>query len=134
MKKIILPIFVALMATVLFTSCEKDMTDDELRTELQNQVFTGSNDSGSFTLNLASATFELDEPDTVEEDGTVWENISTGTWIVTNGELILSIVAVDGDVFLATAKLAIEKSGKRLQLPTWNGAAYNGPTVQLDRK
>jgi len=134
MKKIILPIFVVLMATVMFTSCSDDMTDDELKTELQNQVFTGKNDSGNFTLNLASSTFELDEPDTVEDDGTVWDNISKGSWVVTNGDLILSITEVDGDQFTATAKVAIEKKGKRLQLPTWNGASYNGPTVQLDRK
>lgn len=137
MKKFILPIFVALMATVAFNSCKDDtdeMTDADLKVALQNKVFTGSNSTGAYTLNLASSTFELDEPNTTDGDGTVWDNISKGNWDVVQGKLILTITSIDGSSYVNAATVTIEKEGERLQFPTFDGATYSGPVVQLDVK
>ncbi len=133
MKKIILPIFVALMATVSFSSCEKEETTDaDLKAELQNSVYTGSNSQGDYTLNLQLTTFELDEPNTVE-GLQVWQNVSTGTWTVTDGQLIMLFTEIDGASVDYDATVEIERKGKQLQFPTWDGASYNGATVLLKK-
>ncbi len=86
MKKFIYVMFVALMATVSFTSCDEteEMTDTELYAAiLSNAAYSGADaDEDVATLVFTQSSYIL----TYTEYGV----FSTGTWDVVEGELVLT--------------------------------------------
>ncbi len=112
MKKFILPIFVALMATVCFVACSDDtdeMSDEELKVAIINIKDYSNGQTGSdyeeiiFTTDLAVWTWDDDV-------------IAQGTWTVINKEVVITD-NVNGTYTQVgkTSKLTVLKEGKELK-------------------
>ena len=130
MKKILFAMFAIILATVSFTSCEKDEeTDAEILAKISNSAFSGKDNGGyTYTLTLGASDFTLIEP-----DGTTnyeWK----GSYSVTNGRLILSIATLDNEP--TGGKFDLEIKGTTIMFPTYVAADkdYTGPVVQLKKK
>ncbi|MDR1678428.1 MAG: hypothetical protein LBR81_01460 [Prevotellaceae bacterium] len=108
MKKFIFAMFVALVATISFTSCDdtEKMSDNELSGKLlEYSVFKGLEGEDAATLTLLSATtYKL-----VYDD---LGSYSEGTWEVIDGQLILT--GQDGQNPNGIGEIA--KEGKKLSI------------------
>ncbi len=126
MKKLLFPLFVALMATVFMTSCsEEEKTDAEILAELASSTFTGKDAANdTYTLVLGATDFSLTEP-----DATNWQ----GSFTVVNGDLKLTIASMDGVATTGTFTLRVD--GKSVFFKTWNTATqqYDGVEVELKK-
>ena len=132
MKKILFAMFAIMLATVSFTSCEKDEeTDAEILAKISNSVFSGKDTAGNtYTLTLDATNFTLIEP-----DGTSASYEWKGTYRVLNGRLILTVVSLDGDTDI-TGSFDLEIKGTTIMFPTYVAAneTFTGPIVQLKKK
>lgn len=126
MKKLFFTLFVALMATSLFTSCSDEKTDAEILADLANNTYEGKDASnGTYTLVLGASDFSL-----TEADATNWQ----GSFNVVNGQLILSITKMDGNA--ATGSHTLTVDGTSVFFKTFNTATkkYDGAEVELKQK
>lgn len=132
MKKFILPIFVALMATVCFTACSDDtdeMTDAELLAAVANSSFSyvdKDNAANTVALVLGGSDFTLTESGLTTK----------GDFAVSEAKLVLTPKTIDGTAADGTPiVLPIKKEGDILEFQIWNNAAndYTGATVELKK-
>jgi hypothetical protein len=84
MRKIIFPLMVALVASFLFMSCTKEVTDEDIINNIiKNQNYTGTDSDGdAFTAVFTSASMVVSYTD--------FAFTLSGAWTVTNSKLIVT--------------------------------------------
>jgi hypothetical protein len=106
MKKLVFPMLVALVAAISFTSCNKEVTDEDLIKNITKyETYVGvDNEGDAVTASFTSTGFNI-----VYDDPEYAELYYAGTWTVKDGQLILT-----GDEVWAPG--IIENDGKNLTL------------------